>query len=456
MTSPTLRSSTVAATSISTSPRAPWLALAATLAVGTFGCADDGAATPAPSGEAACTDPNDARPACQKPSPAAATRRADAPPFALHGPFAVGYRTHEIPGEGGARTLAVKSWYPALAAASEEKPTDYRLVMQRPEWQGGDAVVHGQAIADGALDRRSGARPLIVFSHGYSLDPAWYGALLEHYASWGFVVLAPEHRESDWLLAAAASFDRPADVARTLDLAERLNAPDGLWTGGVDLTKTSAVGHSYGGFTSLSLGGARFDLAPFQAQCAELAPGDPNAFFCAPFLGKEAEMAKRAGLDSVPTGVWPARRDARIKAIVPIAGDAYLFGETGLAAIDVPLMAIGGTVDFGTPYEWGTAPSYAHASSPTKALVGLQGANHMIATNACETMPFAALLPPFEQGFVCLDPVWDKARALDVVRHFSTAFLLDVVANDAAAHQALLPTGTPLPGLTYAYTTPAP
>jgi hypothetical protein len=55
--------------------------------------------------------------------------------------------------------------------------------------------------------------------------------LVEHYASKGFVVLAPEHVEADWLLAAAASFARPRDVSRTLDLAELLTADGGALAG---------------------------------------------------------------------------------------------------------------------------------------------------------------------------------------------------------------------------------
>ena len=42
-----------------------------------------------------------------------------------------------------------------------------------------------------------------------------------------------------------------------------------------------------------------------------------------------------------------------MKAILPIAGDSYLFDKAGLAKITVPLMAIGGTADTGTPFDLG-------------------------------------------------------------------------------------------------------
>ena len=41
--------------------------------------------------------------------------------------------------------------------------------------------------------------------------------------------------------------------------------------------------------------------------------------------------------------------------------------------------------------------------------------------------------------WVCSDAVWDMDRAHDLINHFTTAFLLDVMKNDPEAHKALLP-----------------
>jgi hypothetical protein len=51
--------------------------------------------------------------------------------------------------------------------------------------------------------------------------------------------------------------------------------------------------------------------------------------------------------------------------------------------------------------------------------------------------------------FVCKDPVWDKQRALDVVHHFSTVFLLDALKGDADARKALLDGVGALEGVEY-------
>ena len=59
-----------------------------------------------------------------------------------------------------------------------------------------------------------------------------------------------------------------------------------------------------------------------------------------------------------------------------MAGDSYIFDEAGLSQITIPILAMGGSADTGTPYDWGIKPSYDYASSDQKALVTLVGAEH--------------------------------------------------------------------------------
>ena len=89
----------------------------------------------------------------------------------------------------------------------------------------------------------------------------------------------------------------------------------------------------------------------------------------------------------MPEGLWPSFGDPRVKAILPVASDSYLFDQASLAKITVPMMAIGGTANTGTPYDWGSKPSYDYASSAKKALVTLEGAEHTI-TTSCDNMPW--------------------------------------------------------------------
>lgn len=370
--------------------------------------------------------------------------------YGERGTFAVGHRVLAAPGD-----LSVKAWYPAPGAPLPSDEISYPVPFKFPAWQQlSPAVVSGHARADASLDGARGPYPLVVFSHGFALNPAWYSRLVEHYASQGFIVLAPEHRENDWLQASQASFDRPADVKHTLDLAEALGGPGGEWAGAIDLTNVAVVGHSYGGYTALAVAGGRFDLGPFHARCSALATDDPKGFLCAPFLGHETEMAARAGLAGVPGGLWPTTMaDPRVTAIISMAGDAFLMNEAGLASVTVPMMALGGTADFATPWEWGAQLSYDNVSSRAKSLVAFEGADHMIPANPCSDLPFTAQLSDEERAFVCLDAeAWPRQAALPWIQHTSTAFLLDVLKQDRQAHQALLPDVVRQPGIAYTTT----
>ncbi len=376
--------------------------------------------------------------------------RPDAPRYAVRGPYSVGYMPLVID-EGSDSPIEAGLWYPALNPADAVEAVTYELTPKTPELSvETPAVVYGRALSEAPVDQSDAPYPLVVFSHGFGLNAAWYHTLLEHYASHGFIVLAPEHVEGDWYGSMAAAIDRPHDIVRTLDFAEQLTASDGDLAGKIDMQHVAVAGHSYGGYTALAMAGAQFDFDALNARCATLAPEDPKTFLCMPLIGNEAEMAALAGLDDVPEGLWPPLGDPRVSAIVPLAGDAYLFDAAGLSNVTVPMMAIGGTADTGTPYDWGSKPSYDFVSSARKALVGLEGAEHMVAASPCEQMPWAAQIPYYE--FMCLDPVWDKARALDLIHHFSTAFLLDTLKSDEQARAALLPDAVHFPGIDYATT----
>lgn len=372
-------------------------------------------------------------------------------PYDARGPFPVGFRTLEAPASGDAPALTVKVWYPAAAGTPAQK-IDYALELKQADWQGiKSPVVHGHAVADAPVQSEYGARPVVVFSHGYSLNPEWYAELLEHYASKGFVVLAPEHVEADWLLAGGPTFARPRAVTRTLDLAASL-AGEGPFAGGINMEKVAVVGHSFGGYTTLAAAGARLDLAALEERCAAVAPEDPKAFLCAPYQGRAEELAALAGLDEVPSGLWPAQGDPRVDAIVPISGDAHVFSRAGLSSITIPMMAIGGTGDFVTPWDWAAQLAYEGVSSARKSLLAFVGAGHQIATDSCENMSFASHLPDLHREVICTDPAWDKAAARRWIRHFSTAFLLDVLTGDAEAKAALASGAAVPPELVYTAT----
>ncbi|MEZ4865557.1 MAG: alpha/beta fold hydrolase [Caldilineaceae bacterium] len=394
--------------------------------------------------------------ACQPiQAPAAEESRPNRPTYAARGPFGVGFQILINEAESG-NGLEIQSWYPALVPASAEETIDYAVTLKDSTWQPTtQPIAHGHALRNAAIDASRGPYPLVVLSHGFMLSPAWYHTLAEHFASYGFIVLAPDHPEEFdptfdemW----KTLIDRPAAVTATLDYAEALAAPGGAMAGLINMANVAVVGHSYGGYTALAAAGAQYDMAAYKARCATLEVDDPLTFFCLPIVPNETAMAERAGLAAVPDGLWPSFGDPRVTAIIPMAGDSYLFDEAGLAQVTVPLMAIAGSADTGTPLDWGAKPAYDHAASTQKSLVVLEGGEHMLFTTPCENQPWLSEHPYYE--YFCFDPTWEKAQALDLIHHLSTAFLLDTLKGDPDAHAALLPAVVQFPGVAYTTTLP--
>jgi predicted dienelactone hydrolase len=203
-----------------------------------------------------------------------------------------------------------------------------------------------------------------------------------------------------------------------------------MMAGLIDMEHVAVAGHSRGGWTALLAGGARYDLENLHQWCdTERAAGNPFAEdVCNVIMPHEADMVAAAGLDAMPDGLWPSMGDPRVDAIVPMAGDAWLFGPDGLAEITVPMLAIGGTVDYGTPFEWGTRLAYDHVSSAQKVLVGLENADHFVFFVSCDVAP-----PIMTEIGACFDMVWDTDRIHDLINHFTTAFLLATLKGDAEA-----------------------
>ena len=351
--------------------------------------------------------------------------------------------------------MTLRAWYPAVPApGGHTPPVTYRSPNKFDEQitPGAEITSIGAALVDAEPDLVGGPYPLVVFSHGYALSPIVYSALVEHVVSEGYVVLAPEHDEIfDGSLTGfwSSLIDRPVDISRSIDEAEQLTAPGAALAGLIDTERVAVVGHSYGGYTALAAGGARYDFDAYQARCAPLAAHDALRFFCDPIIPHEADMAARAGFDTVPTDLWPSAGDSRVDAVVSMAGDAYLFDERGLAALDVPIMVMGGTVDDGTPYDWGAGLTYDHVGSDDKALLTFPGAGHMLFIDACDDLPWAQTSAYADA--LCTDAVWQR-RPLDIVARYTTAFLRATLDADPEARDALAGPQPQLDGVEYTTT----
>ena len=162
------------------------------------------------------------------------------------GPHAVGHRILSVsyePPLGGSRRLAVNVWYPAEAVEGE-----------RPIYVLRSSEV---AVSD-APPMALGPRPVLAFSHGHQAYAAAMSDLMEHVASHGYLAVAPTHTGNTFLDGAARETDiyylRALDVSASLDHLERLE--DDPLAGRLG-AQIAVAGHSFGGYTSFALGGAR-------------------------------------------------------------------------------------------------------------------------------------------------------------------------------------------------------
>ena len=382
------------------------------------------------------------------------TSRADEPrasstelaPYAIAGTHTVGVRT--LGSDVAPMTLTV--WYPALEPPARDSSLTYAYAINMLGADSATAIAtdEGEAEPGAAYDVADGPFPLVVLSHGFAITASSYGWLAEHLASRGMVVVAPHHRESlDPGVLWQSTYDRPGDVQTVLSFLEEEVRPGGEFEDLIDSETVAVVGHSYGGYTALAAAGARIDTGAFNMGCdSAYATDDPLVFLCDALGPRLSDLADAASLGSVPTGFWPAWSDPDVDAVVSMAGDAAMFGEPGLGEITVPVLAIGGTADTDSPFEWGTQLTYDHVSSDRKIEVALEGAAHLIFAGDCTNV--RRILSLVTLGF-CSDPAWDRAEAHDLVRHYVTAFLLSELDDDQAARADLTPNLPAVAGVGY-------
>jgi predicted dienelactone hydrolase len=376
----------------------------------------------------------------------------DAPTYALHGPYWVGTQTFTI--DDALDPVAIRVWYPALNPDGALEAITYTMHWDKFVFDGFDSsetsAIAGHALVDAQPDTGSAPYPLVVFSHGFGVESVFMAWFAEHLASYGFVVMAPDHEEiadptfSDF---ARSAIVRPQTISRSLDYAAMLTASTGALAGVIDMERVAVAGQSYGGYTALAVAGARFDMSAYKDRCAALTPSDPNQFSCS-LASSEEDMAGFAGLDAVPQGLWPSMGDPRVDAIITISGASYLFDQRGLAEITVPVLAMGGTRDTVAPYDWGIRPTYDYISSQQKILASFENADHFIASTSCADAP-EIVTDGFLGSTMCSDAVWDMNHAHDLMNHFATAFLLDVLNGDTAAAAALAPDAVDFSGISY-------
>ncbi len=236
----------------------------------------------------------------------------------------VGTVTIEMDNQAVSRKITSELWFEAAAGASVEQ------FSVRPP---------GRAIAiarNAAPEPSSGKRPLIVISHGNFGSRFSHGWLAVHLVNGGYVGLSTSHPGTMAGDQSATGryrlWDRSRDVSFAID--EVLKHP--RWSALIDETRIGFVGHSFGGWTGVSLAGGRYDPVQQRAFCERAQKRD---FYCAGTLKDDI-----AGVPATDAG--ESFRDTRIKAFYIMAsGPGQGFIPESLRSISVPFMVDTGQFD---------------------------------------------------------------------------------------------------------------
>jgi len=178
---------------------------------------------------------------------------------AAPGPYPVGVTRVTLRDEGRGRTLLTEVWYPAdesarglpASPAGEYLPPELAFLAD-------NATIPLVAVREAPVSP-DGPFPMIAFSHGSGGIRFQNTFQVEHLASHGFVVVAPDHQGNTYFDASGEqgqlAIDRPIDVIYVLDAFSGFTAdPASTFHGWVDTTLPFGVtGHSFGAFTSLAV-----------------------------------------------------------------------------------------------------------------------------------------------------------------------------------------------------------
>jgi predicted dienelactone hydrolase len=242
------------------------------------------------------------------------------------GPFNVGHRlittSYESPADLGTRTIELNLWYPT---SDTEGPTPTYSMLFDDE----DVISDASALPP-AYD---GGYPVLVHSHGHRGYGGNSSDLMRHFASHGWLVVAPEHLDDTLLNAKDPRpfhhyFQRPLDIGAALDALENLPDDDPV-AGQMDMTNVAMTGHSFGTYVTWAIAGAAYDTAAIQTACDS---GDLSDLDCTP--------EKMAVFETDLS-------DPRVEVAIPMAGGARdsFFGDDGYDAASVPMLLMTGSDD---------------------------------------------------------------------------------------------------------------
>ena len=259
--------------------------------------------------------------------------------------------------------------------------------------------------------------PVMLFSHGSrSMGAASVPFMAEHFAKAGWLVVSWEHvgdTTPDGTGADLTFIHRPLDTIAVLDF---LYDPSATHPFADRISETVLMsGWSRGGYTALANGGASYDLAFNDENCA----GDDPIDFC---------FAYRNYRDQFEQGF----KDDRIKGLILLAsGDYNRFGG-GVSNVLLPTIMWTATVDLNNPNEVDGDPIWAALSGDNKFRFNIDGAGHWTFTSLC---PISG---PLGINNGCDEDAFDIPTAHNLLNEYNLLFANAMLRDDERALTTLL------------------
>ncbi|MCA9542912.1 MAG: hypothetical protein KC613_00935, partial [Myxococcales bacterium] len=346
------------------------------------------------------------------------------------GPFAVGVHrgelTYQPPGLDEPRTLELVWWYPTTATEGDR--VRYAGLIVRPQVLGG--------VPPAELD---GGAPVLIFSHGSQAMPEQSYFFTEYLASHGWVVAAPEHPGNstrllgggppnlpDWRMVDL----RPLDVIAALDHVDAL-PPEHPLAGAVHPTWRAVAGHSYGGYTTLAVGGAGLAVDEQLADCDGPNPSVPRS---CDFVREAAERL-RAGF-----------ADGRVAALVPMTPPASrphdgapLIAAGGMVSLQAPMLLMTGGLDATLPDAEHGDLLWAQTVQPDSLRAHFPSGAHFTFSNMCNLPIAVDLAPILGDRRICEPEHTPPQVAQPLINALSRAFLEWHVRGDDRLRPLLAP-----------------
>ncbi|MCP4896667.1 MAG: peptidase [bacterium] len=249
----------------------------------------------------------------------------------------------------GQRPMTTVVWYPAVETTVEE------------EWLIGEAgrpvFFAGWAAPGAEFISGEETYPLILLSHGTGGSAIQLAWLAEYLASHGFIVAAVNHHgntaaEDELMPQGFMLFwERAIDLSKVLDqlLVDEVLGPR------IDQSRIGAAGYSLGGYTVLSVGGARTSLDALHSFCVspeadvscQAPPEFPEALELFDQL-KESDPIIQSSL-ARHNDIFRDERIRSIYAMAPAVGMALT--EESLRSFSLPVKIVLGDADEIVPPE---------------------------------------------------------------------------------------------------------